>query len=526
MERILNKIGKKTPKRAQTSTSEVSSVPSSPFYIDSEGDETNNTSYLSNTGKNLLESLKRGNLTDCILLSADILVKGLKDISNTATQKINESELLAIFTLNSSNITQEIMHVHLPNFLVMSQRYYTNISLPQRVTKLTSAASQQMSTFLSPVLIHIPRPASFLLPENNPQTTKFTIFMLIICLIYLFIRSRPSTLSLRIQALKKCERDVIQLIKKMDCNPILLRLAWSDAATFDQYVNEWPQRGGAIGSVRFEMERESPANAGLAKAIEMLKSIKKRYRLVSWADLIQMAGAKSVELAGGPKIDMQYGRVDVSLEELRGKSKYDNKNASSNQNNSKNVNVKGKSTITTNKSYEPLSHRLPTSHNFPDGAPSADVHIRNVFYRLGFTNREAVALCGAHTIGRGFKDRSGVCPYAAGDAGATSFTKQTSIAKANGEPGIGLPGGSSWTEHWLTFDNSYFADALKPGQRNPELLWLPTDEALKESPEFRTYFLRYANDQVKFFADYAAAHRKMSELGVKWERGGPIRLEE
>jgi len=37
---------------------------------------------------------------------------------------------------------------------------------------------------------------------------------------------------------------------------------------------------------------------------------------------------------------------------------------------------------------------------FPGGAPSADVHLRAVFYRLGFNNRETVALCGAHTIGR------------------------------------------------------------------------------------------------------------------------------
>lgn len=32
--------------------------------------------------------------------------------------------------------------------------------------------------------------------------------------------------------------------------------------------------------------------------------------LVSWADLIQMGGALGVELAGGPKIDMIYGRQD------------------------------------------------------------------------------------------------------------------------------------------------------------------------------------------------------------------------
>jgi hypothetical protein len=32
---------------------------------------------------------------------------------------------------------------------------------------------------------------------------------------------------------------------------------------------------------------------------------------------------------------------------------------------------------------------------------------------------------------------------------------------------------------------------------NPELLWLPTDNALVRSPEFRPYFSLYANDQGK-----------------------------
>ena len=35
---------------------------------------------------------------------------------------------------------------------------------------------------------------------------------------------------------------------------------------------------------------------------------------------------------------------------------------------------------------------------FADGSPSADAHIRNIFYRLGFNNREIVAICGAHTL--------------------------------------------------------------------------------------------------------------------------------
>jgi hypothetical protein len=42
----------------------------------------------------------------------------------------------------------------------------------------------------------------------------------------------------------------------------------------------------------------------------MLGRIKQAVEHVSWADLIQMAGALAVEEAGGPAIDMVYGRED------------------------------------------------------------------------------------------------------------------------------------------------------------------------------------------------------------------------
>lgn len=35
------------------------------------------------------------------------------------------------------------------------------------------------------------------------------------------------------------------------------------------------------------------------------------YPLVSYADLYQMAAAVSIEHAGGPKIDMKYGRKEL-----------------------------------------------------------------------------------------------------------------------------------------------------------------------------------------------------------------------
>ena len=47
------------------------------------------------------------------------------------------------------------------------------------------------------------------------------------------------------------------------------------------------------------------------------------------------------------------------------------------------------------------------------------------------------------------------------------------------------------------------------------LLWLPTDEALHDDPEFRKYFERYAADQASFFADYSAAHVQLSERAIE-----------
>lgn len=64
------------------------------------------------------------------------------------------------------------------------------------------------------------------------------------------------------------------------------------------------------GSLRFELD--SPANAGLETAFELLSPVKERHPSVSWADLLQMASVSAIEVAGGPRISIRYGRIDVS----------------------------------------------------------------------------------------------------------------------------------------------------------------------------------------------------------------------
>ena len=96
------------------------------------------------------------------------------------------------------------------------------------------------------------------------------------------------------------------ILDEKNCGPVFVRLAWHDSGTFDKNVKgEWPAAGGAIGSIRFEPEIKHGANAGLAGAVKLLEPVKEKFPDVSYADIFQMASARAIELAGGPKIDMK-----------------------------------------------------------------------------------------------------------------------------------------------------------------------------------------------------------------------------
>ena len=137
---------------------------------------------------------------------------------------------------------------------------------------------------------------------------------------------------------------------------------------------------------------------------------------------------------------------------------------------------------------------------WPKGAESAAAHLRAVFGRMGLDDKEIVALSGAHTLGRAKPSRSG-------------FGKESTRYTCKGP---GTPGGSSWCREWLEWDNEYFRN-LVGAEKDPELLSLATDACLVEDAGFKPYAEKYAADPKAFDADYAAAHAKLSELGVEWE---------
>ncbi|XP_059280454.1 probable L-ascorbate peroxidase 6, chloroplastic/mitochondrial isoform X1 [Lycium ferocissimum] len=259
--------------------------------------------------------------------------------------------------------------------------------------------------------------------------------------------------------LKSAREDIKELLNTTFCHPILVRLGWHDAGTYNKNIEDWPQRGGSNASLRFDVELKHGANAGLVNALKLLQPIKDKYAGVTYADLFQLASATAIEEAGGPKIPMKYGRVDV-----------------------------------------PAPEGCPEEGRLPDaGPPSPSSHLRDVFYRMGLNDKEIVALSGAHTLGRSRPERSGW------GKPETKYTKD----------GPGNPGGQSWTVQWLKFDNSYFKDIKE--RRDEDLLVLPTDAVLFEDSSFKEYAEKYAVNQDLFFKDYAEAHAKLSNLGAKFD---------
>ncbi|CAL0314483.1 unnamed protein product [Lupinus luteus] len=234
-----------------------------------------------------------------------------------------------------------------------------------------------------------------------------------------------------LKEIDKARRDLRALISTTNCAPLMLRLAWHDAGTYDAKT----RTGGPNGSIRNVEELNHTANKGLQKAVEFCEEVKTKHPILSYADLYQLAGVVAVEVTGGPTIDFIPGRKDL-LES-------------------------------------------PPEGRLPDAKQGAS-HLREIFYRMGLTDKDIVALSGGHTLGKAHLERSGFEGH--------------------------------WTREPLKFDNSYFVELLKADSK--DLLKLPTDKALVEDPKFLKYVEVYAKDEDAFFEDYAASHKKLSELGL------------
>ncbi|CAE8725283.1 unnamed protein product [Polarella glacialis] len=319
----------------------------------------------------------------------------------------------------------------------------------------------------------------------------------------------------RIRELQKCKEELKDFIQKRSCHPILLRLAWHDSGTYDQRLDNFPARGGATGSIRFDPEMNSAANAGMSKALDFLTKFAEKYPYVSWGDLIQLAAATAIECAGGPVIDMRYGRVAVGSEPEQ------------EQCSAQSSFIFRAGADLPEAELEPavgVEQQQQQQQQQQVGVEAAARQLRKIFSeKLGFTDQEIVALAGARTIGRAFKERGGSCSFGYGDQAASKYTKSSSKMWEDHSAGCGIAGGAAWTRNWLTFDNSYFTNHMD-AMEDDDLLWFAMDAALQADAGFKPTFELYAKDQAVFFRDYANAHKKLSELGSKFEPAEGIKI--
>lgn len=76
-----------------------------------------------------------------------------------------------------------------------------------------------------------------------------------------------------------------------------------------------------------------------------------------------------------------------------------------------------------------------------------------------------------------------------------------------------MPEQSAARRHWGC---PHPAPAVPPRLPLPAPPGIPTDHVLPDDPTCLPLIEKYAADQPLFFADFAAAFRKLSELGAQW----------
>ena len=265
----------------------------------------------------------------------------------------------------------------------------------------------------------------------------------------------------------------------------LLRLAFHDCVTRDG------GEGGSNGSVRFELDWRE--NRHLDVAVSALDKVHAQLSDaplggVSFADLIALAGAEAVASAGGPAISPQEigtGRVDASTADPR---------------------FLRRPIVGGGERCPPVPAecRAQVSSTLPTPGLSTD-GMRAFFRRLGFSDDETVALCGAHSLGR-HASLLGVSKEC--------LRMRPTISDTCIEQGRRLPFVTSNPD---TFDNSYFKALLKwesKALEPDEAYFIPTDVTLVLDPGFRRLVQRFASDEAAFFAAWRRAYCKLVRIGV------------
>ncbi|CAI5964274.1 unnamed protein product [Closterium sp. NIES-64] len=180
--------------------------------------------------------------------------------------------------------------------------------------------------------------------------------------------------------------------------------------------------------------------------------------VVSWADLMAVAGAYAVSRVGGPHIPVRMGRRDASGPDPKNRMPAETLNAKEVRPDTENC-----------MPAETLNANGPDPEN---RMPAETLNAKEV------STRDGVSTGSAHTGRKGFGD-------------ATSFD--------NAYYSILL------TKPWLDTRNSM-----------ADMIGLPSDKAIVADEDCLVWINKYASNQDLFFRDFVPAYTKMVNSGAVW----------
>jgi len=285
--------------------------------------------------------------------------------------------------------------------------------------------------------------------------------------------------------------------------PLMVRLAWHSAGTYRTFDG---RGGGNTGNIRLAPLNSWPDNANLDKIRRyILWPIKQKYgQLISWGDLIILAGNVAIESMIGPWKSVEPlwfggGRIDAFAPE---EDVYWGNEGEWLKDDRHHHGGGGKGATTTTTTTTGLDKPLGAvqmgliyvNPEGPGGDPdilASAKDIRETFYRMGMNDEETVALiAGGHTFGKahGAADADkyvGPEPEGA-DINEMGMGWKNTFNSGKGKETItsGLEG--AWTAKPTQWDNGYFHNLFKfewEKTKSPggAIQWVPDAESVAKN---------------------------------------------
>merc|ERR1712232_354938 len=203
----------------------------------------------------------------------------------------------------------------------------------------------------------------------------------------------------------------------------------------------------------------------------MGEPIKAKFPEVSYSDLWIFAACVAIEEMGGPKMAFKPGRKD-------------------------------KASSLDCPSWEGPTHKDGRLPGADCGTPQKTAaHLRDIFYRMGFDDREIVLLSGAHSLGACHIERSGFWgPWTR--APTTISTEYYRELLEN-----------TWTVK-KTHKGKQWKGPMQYEDPTGDLMMLPSDIVLTQDPSFRKWVQHYAKNDAQFTKDFGATVGKLFGLGA------------